>query len=107
MPDELKVYDQHGIEILVGDTLKVFHFIGPRRKRFYMYKHVIARETLGTVNPAPFYRISHLDLKPDSYYWEQIDGGRLGGVEIVQGYGTDGTPYDQRPKKLDHVALQR
>ena len=33
--------DKNGREIEHGDVLKVFHFIGPRRKRFYMYKVAI------------------------------------------------------------------
>jgi hypothetical protein len=33
-------YDQNGTEIHEFDLLKVFHFIGSRRKKHYMYKWV-------------------------------------------------------------------
>lgn len=90
--------DCKGREILLGDTLKVFHFTGARRKKYWMYKHVVERVMLGTANPKPAYKLSHLNLRPESYYWEIIDGRHLVGAEIVQGYGTDGTPFDDRPK---------
>lgn len=39
--DMNRVYrDAHGIEIREFDVLKVFHFIGARRKVHYMYKWV-------------------------------------------------------------------
>ena len=90
--------DRKGREILLGDTLKVFHFTGARRKKHWMYQHVVERVMLGTASPKPAYKISHLNLRPDSYYWELIDGRHLEWVEIVQGYGTDGTLFDDRPK---------
>lgn len=34
----MKVIDKHGIPIMPGDVLKVFHFVGARNKRHYMYK---------------------------------------------------------------------
>lgn len=90
--------DCKGREIMLGDTLKVFHFTGARRNKYWMYKHVVERVMLGTANPRPAFKLSHLNLRPESYYWELIDGRHLEGVEIVQGYGTDGTPFDDRPK---------
>lgn len=90
--------DEKGREILVGDVLKVFHFFGARRKKYWMYKQVVERTTLGFATPVPAYKLSHLNLRPESYYWEIINGRHLAGVEIVQGYGAEGMPFDDRPK---------
>lgn len=96
--------DCKGREILLGDLLKVFHFTGRRRKKNYMYKHVIERLTLGNQNPVPAYKLSHLELKKDGYYYELINGRQLMDYEIVQGFGgIDGQPFylclDERPKR--------
>ncbi len=39
-------YDQTGKQILVGDLLKVFHFISGKQKKNYMYHVVVMEETL-------------------------------------------------------------
>ncbi len=92
--------DKHGREIHVGDVLKVFHFIAAsRREKRYMYKHVIARETLGTKNLVPALKLSHLNLAENGYYRELLDGRQLNDCEIVQGYGRDGTHFKDRPKR--------
>lgn len=38
-------YDKNGKQILVGDLLKVFHFIGARRKKHYMYQVVVMEDS--------------------------------------------------------------
>lgn len=38
---EATCYDKHGIPIERGDIVKVFHFIGARRKRHYMFKQCL------------------------------------------------------------------
>lgn len=38
-------YDQTGKQIFLGDLLKVFHFIGPGRKKNFMYFTVVMEET--------------------------------------------------------------
>lgn len=81
--------DKNGREIMVGDTLKIFHFIGPRLKKYYMYKFV------KRIISGRFFEISHLDLKQTSCRME-IDGKQHNDIEIVQGYGADGEPFDQR-----------
>ncbi len=35
-----KLYDEKGHEVVEGAVIRVFHFIGARRKRHYMYKQV-------------------------------------------------------------------
>lgn len=93
------VLDCKGREILPGDTLKVFHFIGARRKRHYMYKYVLSvwhhpKWPDGT----DALRISHLDPRDDSYFVMR-QGQREETYEIVQGYGEDGQPFYTREKR--------
>ncbi len=91
--------DCKGREILPGDTLKLFHFIGARRKRCFMFKWVEAIETRPTwCAGLDALRISHLNLEGET--WLKIrDGSQWMDCEIVQGYGADGTPFDQRPRR--------
>lgn len=49
-------------------------------------------------NKTPFLKISHLGLK-EGHYHERLDGRKLDGIEIVQGYGTDGLCWRDRPKR--------
>ena len=78
-----ELVDKNGRPICIGDILKVFHFVGPRRKRYYMYKQVVGVIQLG-INPKDYLKISHLNMRPDEYYTERLDGRRLEDVEIVQ-----------------------
>lgn len=87
------IYDKTGREIMVGDTLRVFHFIGPRRKQFFMYKYVMER---APDHGGKYMRISHLNPKSESYL-KLMDDKAHPEIEIVQGYGSDGTRYDKRP----------
>jgi len=80
-----ELYDKTGTPIKVGDVLKVFHFVGARRKRHYMYKHVLSAVHLGKENPKPYLKISHLSLDESEYYHERLDGRFLQDYEIVQG----------------------
>jgi hypothetical protein len=94
-----KLYDKAGIQIMVGDVLKVFHFVGARRKRHYMYKQVISAVPLGKENPKLYLKISHLDLDKSDPYHERLDGRRLTDYEILQGKGLEDrqpTPEDRR-----------
>ena len=38
-------YDKNGKQILVGDLLKVFHFRGARRKKYYMYQVAVMEDS--------------------------------------------------------------
>lgn len=91
----LKTYDKTGREIMVGDTLKVFHYIGPRHKRFFMFKYVQD----GPPGSGRYFRISHLNPQKETYMM-LCDGKRHEHIEIVQGYGTDGEPFDKRTRNL-------
>jgi hypothetical protein len=95
---EGSAYDCKGREILAGDTLRLFHFIRARnRKRCFMYKYVQAVEARPEWKGAKCLRVAHLDVQGDTFL-HVCDGKIWEGAEIVQGYGTDGTPFDERPR---------
>lgn len=101
------VLDCKGREILPGDTLKVFHFIGARRKRHFMYKYVLSvwhhpKWPEGT----DALRISHLNPQADSYFVLR-KGQQEETYEIVQGYGEDGQPFDTREKRKPNTEASR
>lgn len=76
------VYDKRGLPLQIGDVLKVFHFVGARRKKHYMYKHVIGS---GIWKDGTHYlKVGHLDMTSDHYEYE-LDDTILKDVEIVQG----------------------
>ena len=68
-----ELVDKNGRPICIGDILK----------RYYMYKQVVGVIQLG-INPKDYLKISHLNMRPDEYYTERLDGRRLEDVEIVQ-----------------------
>lgn len=90
------LYDKSGRQIMRGDILKVFHFVGARRKRHYMYKQALDTVMLGKNNPTPWLKISHLDLSDgmDAYYVEFEDGRVLEDYEIVQ---SKDAAFEDRP----------
>jgi hypothetical protein len=77
------LYDKNRRAIAVGDVLKVFHFVGARRKQHFMYKHVTGQIELGA-NGAPYFEVSHLNLGADDGYDLAIDGKVLQDYEIIQ-----------------------
>ena len=91
------IYDKHGREIMVGDTLKVFHFIGKRRKMHYMYKFVDAEVTFGD-RKVPYLQVKHLNQR-DEHYHLLLNGNKHEDIEIVQGFGDDGVHFEDRPKR--------
>lgn len=95
----MNVYDKHGIPIFVGDVIKVFHFIGARRKKYFMYKHVISEETVG--NGTRFFKLSHLNLKDGGYYNLRAKDQVEECFEIVQGYAgvRTGLSFENRERK--------
>ena len=88
--------DKTGRVIEVGDTLKIFHFTGARRKKHYMYKYVEAEE-MRDAWTRPMLRVSHLNQNSDTYLMA-MDGDRHENIEIVQGYGPNGTSFEDRPR---------
>lgn len=85
--------DKNGREIMPGDTLKIYHFTGARRKKYYMYKFVKA------LLLDKFFSIHHLDLNGGNYMMKN-DGLRHDDTEIVQGFGTDSTSFDLRQRDM-------
>ena len=87
----VELFDKHKRKIEPGNVLKVFHFVGARRKRHYLYKQAV--EYRSHPNAAHGYlKISHLsnpggalpDKIGDTYYLEAADGRVLSDYEIVQ-----------------------
>lgn len=75
------IFDKNGREIMPGDVLKVFHFIGARRKRHYMYKQAMGTCRFGS--NMQYMVFDHLNLDAEHYY-ECCDGRSLPDYEIVQ-----------------------
>lgn len=94
------VYDKRGIPIERGDIVKVFHFIGARRKRHYMYKQCLGPQLLHPSHDKPYIMFSHLNFvsergQSDGPYPERL-GRRLNDYEIVQSINCD---HDDRARK--------
>ena len=95
-----KLYDKRGISIERGDIVKVFHFIGARRRRHYMYKQCLGTEMLHPSHSEPYMMFSHLNFQDnrkerDSPYPVRL-GERLPDYEIVQSVKCD---HEHRPRK--------
>ncbi len=99
-PSHTTCYDKRGIPIERGDIVKVFHFVGARRKRHYMYKQCLG---LGRYPQSPegwsgvFF--SHLNFREigdrrDGPY-HQAPGEALTHYEIVQSIKGD---HEDRPR---------
>lgn len=84
--------DKTGRQIERGDILKVFHFVGSRNKRHFMYKQVLGTKTLGS--GSEYAMLSHLGLK-DDYYLVRCDGRTLPDYEIVQSIDAQ---FESRPR---------
>lgn len=93
LSEALALFDKTGRAIAVGDLIKVFHFIGTRRKRHYMYKHVVGVVRLGK-SEAEYLWLSHLGW-PDDGFHERLDGRTMDGWEIIQSIDSK---FEDRPK---------
>lgn len=86
MEIEAPYFDKTGKEIKEFAVLKVFHFIGARRKKHYMYKWVRLKERGGK----KYWIANHLDSeKEGNYYILRACANEqriLIGTEIVQQY---------------------
>ncbi len=80
MSAEETCFDKHGIPIERGDIVKVFHFVGARRKRHYMYKQCLG--------------LSRYPSSPDG--WQKVFFSHLNFCEI----GDRSGPYHEEPGKV-------
>jgi len=92
--------DKHGRVMMVGDLLKVFHFIGAQRKRYYMYKRIVGIRMLGGLGGKPkvhYFDVSHLNMDGGKEnYTIGMAEGVLPDYEILQGLDD----IEDRPKIL-------
>lgn len=92
-------YDKKGREIRIGDTLKVFHFTGARKKKYYMYKYVQGVREYETHS---LLVINHLSKKFDlkDTYHLLIDNKINLDIEIVQGFNNknEELSFEDRPR---------
>lgn len=97
MTDEDKkgAYDKHGRPFVIGDVVKVFHFIGARRKRHYMYKQVVSRRDWPSGFSALFF--SHLTMHRDDGFYVALDGEHHADYEIVQSVDA---AFEDRPRAI-------
>ena len=89
-------YDKKGVPIYPGDLLKTLHFIGARRKKYYLY-HTVVRGG------------DYLYMVPTSHLETGLarSGGKCllkygirEGSEVIAGYGPPPHfMYDERPRK--------
>jgi hypothetical protein len=89
------VYDKTGRAIEAGDILKVFHFVGARRKHYYMYKQVLGVEALNETSEHRYLKVGHLTFDPREYYHVHCDGQTLSDHEIVQSIDAK---FEDRPR---------
>ena len=88
--DEIEIeepfFDENGTEIKEFAVIRVFHFIGSRRKKHYMYKWI----RLIQKQDKKFWAAMHLTNASDSSYWLRAvcnpTNRRLEGSVIVQQY---------------------
>lgn len=91
-----EIYDKNNIPIYPGDLLKSFHFMGRRRKRYYLYHVAVERED-GYMEMVP---VHELGLPPSGgRVWLDQQYGDT--VEIIAGHGPDQCIcFDERPRNM-------
>ena len=89
------IYDKKNRKVEAGDLIKIFHFTGARRKKHYMYKHVLeVKEIQGN----HYLVMSHLNLKGESFLFMLDDSVQVD-WEILQGANIDDRPTHQHNKE--------
>lgn len=88
----MSIHDKNGREIERGDVVKVFHFVGRRNKRHFMYKQAIGLKTMR--DGTKYMMFNHLDMN-DKYYVEPFDDRWLADYEIVQSIDAK---FEDRPR---------
>lgn len=95
----LTCYDKRGIPIERGDIVKVFHFIGARRKRHYMYKQCLGvdryRVTPEGWSAVFFSHLNFCEMGDRNGPYHVALGEHLPDYEIVQSVEYD---HEDRPR---------
>jgi hypothetical protein len=96
------IYDNRGVPAHHGDVIKIYHFTGKRKKRYYMYKVV---QEVETYSKRYLHAVDATELvtKPKGPFRSLLKN--IGEFEIVQGYGPK--PYidfEDRPRRPKETA---
>lgn len=94
-------HDKNGFPIYPGDLLRSLHFVGARRKKYWLY-HVVTAPPDRAGTSLPLYLVPTSHLEPT----KQAGGGRCpltedmaSSMEILAGHGPgDILDYEDRPR---------
>jgi len=96
--------DSRGIPIYPGDLLRMFHFLGPRRKRYYQYFVAVWDAPVGGMRLVP---ACHLDPQVRVHPLTRggsplLDNDLAAIATIIAGCSINGCLlYDERPRKAE------
>lgn len=95
-PGEL--HDRKGVPIYPGDLLRSFHYVGRRRKVYYLYHTAVMRDGAMCMVPT-----SHLEpTKAGGGGACLMSDGLAANAEVITGHGPgDCLSYEDRPKKSE------
>ena len=82
------IMDKTGREIKRGDIVKVYHFTGARRRKYYMYKQCLGLRKIHPSHDFEMFAFSHLNFSDEVYHISPKEGMLLD-YEIVQGVKDD------------------
>jgi len=103
---EAHCYDKHGIPIERGDIVRVFHFIGSRGKKEYMFKQCLGLNRYPASPPGWqkvfFSHLNFCEIGDRNGPYHEEPGTVLGGYEVIQSIKCD---HDQRPRLPARSAL--
>ena len=92
-----EVHDKNGIPIYPGDLIRSFHFIGPRRKRYYLYHVAVWNKDKGTMEMVPASELEPSLVGRGGRCWLMQD--YMADAEVIDGHGPgDFLDYSDRPK---------
>ena len=110
MPDQAQpatmFYDRRGIPIHSGDLLRALHFIGARRKRYYLYHVAVNRDGHWWLVPTGHLDPSRVSGGGDCWLTEESAACR----DIIDGTDPGGLSFERRPRlsgSPGRTAIQR
>lgn len=92
--ETMEFFDRKGRRLELFDIVKVFHYMGARRKRNYMYKQVVEKKLTGGVG---FFVLHHLQSCGETFLLRCNDKINCA-YEIVQGF-KGGVPFEDRERR--------